>query len=226
MQKTFIIALITVLTAARIFAQPDSFAQFASANPGYFNVGVGTSVMVGDAKSFNGVVPVESGTQNAAIKLIGDTSVNLEGGYRFSRVPLRMGFSFISMLSTVSSNVETYAKSEDQLNILSYAVDTLYDYAITPHWILSAGGALGFTSFVYSGGSSVVNTGPAPTYNRVGFSYQAIAELMYRFSGITLGVTDHFIGTTVRANSIYPSADNKHYLLGNYIGCTVGVMFW
>ena len=227
MHRSLIVILFAILLSAEVVAQPESFAEFVKVNPGYFQLGVGTAIPIGSSTSFSGIVPTAGGQTNAAISVSGDTSINLDGGYRFASLPVRLGFSFVSSLNNLDAPSVSNSLSAASLSIKDYTIAGLYDYAITPHWIASAGAALGFASFVFDqSGSDVDNIGPAPTHNRFGFAYQGIAELMYRFTGITLGVTYHFIGSTVRINSIYPSADNQNAVLGSYFGFTAGVMFW
>ena len=222
MRRSLIIILFASFICASAIAESQSFAEFTSNNPGYFSIGFGSAIMTGAATHFS--APVISGGKqvNANISITGDVGSSLSGGYRFAAAPVRLGFSFVSMLSNVGLDSSAASNLTDGgLTEKIYTIATLYDYALTPHWVASAGAAMGFVTF-----SSDSDMGSSPIHSSLGFSYQAVAELMYRFTELSVAVTYHFVGTTVAADSIYPSANNSHYLLGNYVGVTGGIMFW
>jgi hypothetical protein len=202
-----------------------AFKHFTSNNPGYFSVGFGAAYPVGSATRFHSSVSAAAGAASTNLTVSGDTAVSFSGGYRFASLPLRIGFEFMSLLNDVHpSNAKVTSLGDGSIMQRLYSLDGLYDYAITPNWFVSLGAALGITNFSFNTGNS--SAAIVPIRDRYGFAYQAIAQITHRIGGFTLGVSYHFIGTSVSANRIFPTANTSSKLLNQYFGFQVGLMFW
>jgi hypothetical protein len=219
----FLLGSMLICFAASVLAQSMSFADYVHNNPGYFSVGFGTSVTAGSASHFTAST-TGVGATATHMGVEGDVASSMSGGYHFARFPLRMGFGFVSMLDNVNpSSSAVTSLGDGSLIERIYALEGLYDYAFTPHWIASIGAGVGVANFSFNAGSS---NSIVEIRNQYGVAYQGIVELMYRWTGLSLGVSDHFIGTSVSVHNIFPSAHNSHAVLSNYIGFTGGIMFW
>jgi opacity protein-like surface antigen len=227
MQKFVLIAAllglaVTGLASSAPVAQEPTYMQYARDHSTIYILGFGSAVPVGALSKFNLNVKNKAGaTSLQPAQSDPGVAFNVALGYRLPTIPMHFSMSYTYASNQIDLNSKTLKLDNTYFDQNLFFINSFYDYAFTPHLVTSLGAGAGFACMNISQDDK---SNVAQTHAQYSFAYQGVAKLSYRFTNLSIGLSERFIGTTMPLGKVADGASNaKVYntITAFEIGCSV-----